>query len=296
MPTPPFRLAVVTGAHTDGLSEGGERIAAALDERGVTVEPERWDDPAVDWDAYDAVLFRSCWEYPEDPSRFRTLLDDLEASAAAVANPLAAVRWNAHKSYLLDLEAAGVAIPPTRFVPADSSVALDSLLREAGWGEAIVKPAVGAMSADVWRTNPDAAADAADRFRALVADGDVIVQQFLPEIHDGERSIVYLGGEYSHAWNSLPASDDVTTFDGIDADYEPDSRVQRRASAALAATRDALDLDPADLPYARVDYVERDGDPVVLELELIEPFLGLERGAGATARFRDTLLAYYEGR
>lgn len=290
----PSRLAIVTGHHAPDLSDDGQRLAAALADRGIESEPVMWDDPGTDWAAYDAVLFRSCWDYPDDVERFLALLDELDASGLPVCNPLAAIRWNLHKGYLLELADAGVAVPDTRLLERGSSTELGAVLAGTGWDQAIVKPAVGAFSTDVWRTSAPPDADAAARFDALLADGDVVVQAFYPEIVEGERSIVAFAGEYSHAWNSLPEPDDVTAFANHDPDYEPPVAIRRQAIDALQAARDCLGLEVADLPYARVDYVIREDRLVLFELELIEPFLGFERGSGAVERFCDAVVAYVE--
>lgn len=292
----PFDLAIVTGEYAPQLSDGGQRLAAALAERGIDSDPVLWDDPSVDWSAYDGVLVRSCWDYPDDIPRFRAMLDELDRADVPVCNPLRVIRWDLHKSYLTTLADAGVRIPPTASVDRGSDVTLEAILRDRGWDEAVVKPAVGAMSSRVWRTSASEAAASADRFADLLADQDVLVQRFVPEIETGERSIVLFGGEYSHAWNSLPADGDVTEFDGIDADYSPPDRIRAQALTAFRAACDALDVAPAEIPYARVDYVHREGDLLLMELELIEPYLGFERGENSVERFRDALVAFFEDR
>ena len=289
-------VALATAAELPSLIDDEDAFRTALEARDIAAEPVVWSDESVEWGEFDAVLVRTIWDYYRRANAFDAWLDRLDCATTTVWNSVRTLRWNSHKFYLRDLAERGVPTLQTAYLDRGAGVSLDGLMADCGWDEVVVKPAMSAGAFETKRISR-ADADAAQTwFEDLIARRDVLVQRFADEIEAGEWSLVFFDGAYSHAWNSLPASDDVTTFDGIDADYEPDSRVQRRASAALAATRDALDLDPADLPYARVDYVERDGDPVVLELELIEPFLGLERGAGATARFRDTLLAYYEGR
>ncbi|WP_052436978.1 hypothetical protein [Georgenia sp. SUBG003] len=47
---------------------------------------------------------------------------------------------------------------------------------------------------------------------------------------------------------------------------------------------------PADVTYARVDLVEVDGEPSVMELELVEPELFLGHSPDAVDRFADHLL------
>lgn len=296
MSASPFHLAVVTGSLAPELSDDGRQLVAALGARGFETEPVRWDDDTVDWSAYDAVLFRSCWDYPDDLDRFRRLLDEVEGADCPVANPMAVIRWNLHKSYLCDLADAGVEVPPTVVVERDSDRRLKGIIRGNGWQEAVLKPAIGAMSSNVRHTPIDEADEHQAHFNELVDVQDVLVQAFMPEISKGERSIVYFGGKFSHAWNSIPEPDDVTSFDGIDADYAPPPVVREQAQTVIQAVLDQFALDPSELPYARVDYVTREDTLILLELELIEPFLGLDRGTDTVTMFCDALEAYFRDR
>lgn len=291
------RLAVVTGDLAPTLSDDGQKLAAALENRGVDTEPVMWDDSGVNWKAYDGVLLRSCWEYPEDIDRFQTMLNEIDRADVPLANPLEAVRWNLHKSYMLDLEEHGVRIPPTTLVPNGSGTSLEMVLATQGWDEVVVKPSVGAMSTDVWQTTAENAEESASRFAEQVAENDVLVQKYVPEIATGERSIVFFDGRYSHSWNSR-STGDPTEFDGseIDASYEAPAEQRKQAAAALETARRLLDIDRQRLPYARVDYVPRDGELVLIELELIEPSLGLDRGVGTVERFCASILDYFESR
>lgn len=295
MSEPPSTLAIVTGRFAPTLSGGGKRVAATLADRGISCEPVLWNDPSVDWNRYAAVLLRSCWDYPEDRNRFRAMLDELERAGVPVCNPLPVLRWNLHKSYLTALDDAGVRIPPTTVLEQGTDTSLETVLRTHRWEDAIVKPAIGAMSSQVWRTAVTEAAEDERQFDDLVSHHDVVVQEFVPEITDGERSIVFFGGEYSHAWNSLPTDDDLTVFDGVDADYEPSSDIRAHAAAVVQAACDILEIHASShLPYARVDYVHRESELLLMELELIEPYLGFERGEDTIDRFCDAVELYFE--
>jgi hypothetical protein len=89
------RLAIVTGADAPDLTSDGQRLAAALEERGVSTDAARWDDPSVEWERFDAALVRSCWEYYRDLDRFERLLEELEAADITVRNSRA---WSAGTS------------------------------------------------------------------------------------------------------------------------------------------------------------------------------------------------------
>lgn len=285
------RIGIVTGEAAPELTDDGRAVAAGLEARGFQAEPVVWTDDRTDWAAYDAALVRSCWDYHTDVGRFRALLAAMEDAGVTVLNPPSVVRWNVHKSYLRDLQAAGVEIPATTWVERGSDASLEAILREQGWRDAVVKPAVGAASTDVWRASATDAAAAERRFETLVAERDVLVQAFVPEIEDGERSIVFFAGEYSHAWNSPVEPADFSSFRDADATYEPTDAVRDQAAAVLEAARETTGFEAAELPYARVDYVERGGTLLLLELELVEPYLGLERGEDAVETFCDAVSA-----
>ena len=286
-------LAVVTGAQAPELTEDGTRVAEWFEDRGVAVDAVRWDRP-VDWSAYDLALVRSCYEYPTDPARFGGTLAAMERADVTVCNPPSVLRWNMHKSYVVDLAEAGVPVPETAVVERGAETTLESELRRLELDEAIVKPAVGTGSDGVFRVRTAEADEFEDRFADLLADGDALVQAYCPDIAAGERSVAFFGGEYSHAWNSPTTPDDVTRFEGDDHGYEPPEAVVEAAAETCRAARRVLDRDDP-FPYARVDFV-RDGAGgiVVLELELIEPILDLEE-AGAVDRFCEAVRSYFEG-
>ncbi|MFQ3293610.1 MAG: glutathione synthase/RimK-type ligase-like ATP-grasp enzyme [Natrialbaceae archaeon] len=295
MSEPPSTLAIVTGRFAPNLSDGGKKVAATLADRGISSEPVMWTDQSVEWNSYDAVLLRSCWDYPEDRGRFRAMLGEIERAGIPVCNPLSVIRWNLHKSYLTALADAGVQIPPTVVLEPGTDTSLENVLRTHGWEEAVVKPAIGAMSSQVWRTAVTEVGEYESQFDDLVGHHDVVVQEFVPEITDGERSIVFFGGEYSHAWNSLPTDDDITEFDGNDADYEPSSAIRAQAATAVQAACDILEIQAGShLPYARVDYVHRESELLLMELELIEPYLGFERGEDTIDRFCDAIVSFFQ--
>jgi glutathione synthase/RimK-type ligase-like ATP-grasp enzyme len=286
-------VAVVTGDHRPELTADGRAVLAALRDRRFEATPAVWSDPDVEWATFDAALLRSCWNYHEDVDAFREWIDHLEGAGVILRNPADVVRWNVHKSYLRDLADAGVPTLETAWIEdAEVDVELEGILRDGGWDRAVVKPAVGTSSVGTWRTSIDEASDHQDRFDDLRGSGDVLVQAFAPEIRDGERSFVFFGGEFSHASNYVPAPDDFRAhpnFGGTTEPYDPPGSIVEQGRATLQQASDILGIDPTSLPYARVDGIERDGEFRLIELELIEPFLGLERADGAVDRFADAI-------
>src|SRR5437870_558952 len=78
----------------------------ALRSRGVTARMAAWKDAHENWDEPVPTVIRSTWDYIHDLEGFLAWAERA-ARAAKLWNPLAIVRWNAHKSYLADLEQRG---------------------------------------------------------------------------------------------------------------------------------------------------------------------------------------------
>jgi hypothetical protein len=268
-----------------GEPEGAadDRIAAALlAERKIEVEWPRWDDPSVEWARYRLVLPRSTWDYHHRCDEFLRWAERVDR-ATELVNPLALIRWNAHKSYLAELERAGVGVVPTELVRSDSPEELGRVLRRRGWRLAVVKPAIGADNDRLWIGNGGNGPDGERHLSELLQAGDALVQPFLPRVRElGEHSLVFFAGKFSHACAyravSLERPRQLRPYDPPVQEFEEARTiVERYASKAL---------------YARLDYLPAEGDRWLLgELELIEPelmFRGTDVGA---RRFADALEA-----
>ena len=132
----------------------------------------------------------------------------------------------------------------------------------------------------VTRDDPEAAARHARRLRA---DGLVpMVQPYLDAVErGGETGLIYLGGEFSHAFGRRV----VLPPPGVDGGLLGDERSEPRT--ATAAERQVGAAVMAHLPataYARVDLIVTSTGPVLLELEVTEPSLFLHLDDGAPAR------------
>jgi glutathione synthase/RimK-type ligase-like ATP-grasp enzyme len=193
------------------------------------------------------------------------------------------MRWNMRKTYLRDLENAGVTILPTRWLSGPSQDELRAALDAFGTDEIVVKPVVGANAQDVLRLRADAPVAAADTVVTTFRGRDCIAQPFIHEIvTEGEYSLIYFHGEYSHAILKSPKRGDfrVQEEHGGHITAAVATPGMRACGAAALA---ALDTTPL---YARVDFVRVAGDHfAVMELELIEPALYLRMDADAPGRF-----------
>ena len=267
----------------------------ALARAGVAYEWAVWDDPEVQWSRFAGVLIRTVWDYTDKIEAFR---DWVRAVAAETRlwNPGPVVAWNSHKRYLLELAERGVPVTPTTLVPSGTAVAgheiLESFDDPAGF---IVKPAesVGSLGLTRWDGDETGRAGVIDAVGELHRTGqDALVQPLLTGVMTtGETSMIFLDGTLSHAVVKVPANGDIRSQPEWGADvaaWVPTAAQRALGTAALAAAGAVLGHDVSDFAYARVDTVDTGGalgvDPVLMELELIEPDLYLAYDDGAADR------------
>ena len=250
--------------------------------RSATVRP--WG-PGTDWGAASLVVIRTTWDYSMRSAEFLDWAAAVEAKTRLV-NPARVIAWNSHKRYLGELAAAGVPTIPTVLVlqGASEKERREVLARFAG--EVVVKPAISAGSRGALRASAHAPGLEL-HLGALVDEGDALVQPFVPSIAEkGESSLVFFGGDFSHAVKKHPAPHDYRVqrvYGGHVLAHEP-SRAELEAAVA------ALGEVEGPLAYARVDLVETAAGPSVMELELIEPELFLPYARDAADRFVAALM------
>lgn len=269
-------IALATCARLPEPDPDQDLLLRALGAAGVEARLVPWDGPPVDWREHRLCLLRSTWNYYLRPAAFLDWLAGAERSTR-VLNPPPLVRWNLHKGYLLELEAAGLPVVPTALLPRGSAVELETLCAERGWSEVVIKPAVSAAS---WRTRHFRRDDrvAARRFLAqTVAELDVLVQPFEPAFaREGERALVWIDGEFTHAVTKRPR------YAGED---EAVSSASPLSPLELEFGRRVLAPYASELAYARVDVIlGADGRLLLSELELVEPSLFLAQEPAALAR------------
>jgi hypothetical protein len=266
-------VALATSAELPGLDPDSRLLLPALAASGVQATPVVWSDPAVDWEAYDAVVVRSVWDYFDRIDEFLAWVDRVGPRARRFVNPPEVVRWNAHKTYLRDLGERGVPVVDTVWIERGARATVP-------FEEAVVKPAVSGGSIGLRRARGG---------EEIAAGEDLMVQPLLGSIAtEGELSLLYAGGMLSHVVRKVPARGDIRSqpeFGSTVTAEAPTAEMLDTAGAVLAAVGDHL-------PYARVDLVRAgDGALRLIELEVIEPQLYLRWDPRSPERFASALAA-----
>jgi glutathione synthase/RimK-type ligase-like ATP-grasp enzyme len=258
----------------------------ALVEAGADVAPIVWSDP-FNAAAFDLVLPLLAWGYHKHFDRWCAVLDRLESSGARVLNPVPLLRWNSDKAYLAELYENGIPVVPTEVAESLDETSLERIRHHFGCTDVVVKPPV---SASAYLTFP---IRSGEPLPDSVRGRKMLVQPWLESITTtGEWSLVFFGGELSHAVTKVPVSGEFRVqpeYGGIIERCTPPPGAEKVARAALAAA-------PATALYARVDLVVGNcGNMQVMELELIEPAFWLAQAPEAGALFASAVIAAAEG-
>lgn len=282
------RCAFLTLADRGDFVIDDELAEAPLRDLGWEVTSIPWTREDVHWRGLDAVVVRSTWDYQRSPVRFLEALKAIAATGVPLFNSLERIRWNVHKEYLLELEEAGLPVVPTVVRPGLRAGESGEIFEALDAEEVVVKPELGAGAEGAFRVRREAWDDRADEIQSYFSGRPLLAQPFVSSVtEEGEWSLIYFNGAYSHGILKIPASGDFRTQEEFGSEIRP-----VRPSEPLRHTADRiLDfLSPAPL-YARVDLV-RAHDPDVfwlMELELIEPSLYLRTDSGAPTRFATAL-------
>lgn len=283
MPAP--RIAIATCAAYPEMKGDDELLCEALRRRGCEATSVVWDEGGTDWSSFDLCLVRSTWDYHDKYPQFIGWTRQVE-SATALRNPADTIAWNSDKTYLREMSKAGVPTVPTLWVEQGAEIDLAAALAERGWDEAVIKPVVDLGAKNLHRVRADGAQAA---LTTVLSRQQAMVQPFLPSLEaEGELSLVYIGGNFSHAVRKRPAAGDFrvqSIWGGTTAATEPSPQQEEVAERALAH------LDEPSL-YARTDLVtDLEGNPALIELELIEPNLYLSTAPSAAPRLANAVMS-----
>lgn len=246
-----------------------QHLDRAAERRGVRSETVVWDDPDVDWDRFDAVVVRSCWDYVPRRDEFLAWTRQVPT----LLNDGATIAWNTDKHYLRELEAHGVPIVPTAWSVEDESALPDA-------DEWVVKPTVSAGAADTarWR---DAGAAVEHGRRLLEAGRATMTQPYVASVDsEGETGLLFFGGRFSHAFRKgalLSGDEDPRTLPELKEDIRAREASADQVAFAAEVVEAATSLLTTAPLYARVDVVRApDGAWQLMELELTEPSFFLQ--------------------
>jgi glutathione synthase/RimK-type ligase-like ATP-grasp enzyme len=286
------QIAIITcqslGNYTTNADSEDDRLFQFLEEKGMPVSWQVWDDANVDWSRFDAVIIKSPWDYFDKIEAFYNWLDVLEKNEVKVLNPVKTLRWNADKLYFKDMESEGIKIVPTVWLEQGSKFNAQAAFSELGAEKIIVKPRVSGGAKNTFALTITEAENKTEEINKLLQQEPFLAQPFIEEIKtEGEWSFLFFNGNYSHTVLKTAKPGDFRVqhfFGGTIHTPTPPSKL-------LATAQHIVDKFAKDCLYARVDGVALNNDLVLMELELIEPFLFLSTSEGSLERYYQALMA-----
>jgi len=230
--------------------------------------------PLETFAAADAVLPLCCWDYYDDPGRFLDWIEALEAMGARLLNPPDILRWNFRKTYLLEMAAAGLHVPKTIRLPGPSRRAIAQAMEREGWRTAVLKPVSSQNGHGIRKL------DWADRARWSLdgTAGEALLQEFQEDVGAlGETTLTFIDGAFSHAVRRILKPGEWRANPQYGITYER----AELGPGVIEAAQASLGLLPTTPLYARVDGLVRPEGFMLMELELIDPYLYLEFAPGS---------------
>jgi len=117
-----------------------------------------------------------------------------------------------------------------------------------------------------------------------VGRGDVLVQEVIEEIAtEGEWSLVFIDGGYSHAMIKHPAPGDFR----VQTELGGSSQSAAAPESLIAAAERIAARIPHPWLFARIDGVSTSRGFMLMEIECIEPHLFFDAAPGSRARLAD---------
>lgn len=215
---------------------------------------------------------------------FRMVQTFADACPLVINNP-ATIRHNIDKRYLWDLEGKGVRVIPTRNVD-------DAVRERLDRGEPFVlKPIRGERGQGIVRVRTTAELSVIKG-----KEDEYLAQDYMPEIREGERSLVFLGFEYQHAVLKRPSASDPDEFrcneslGGTVRVYEP----TREELDFARLTLEAYESLGCPIHYSRIDLIETLAGPALVEAELINPSI-YANYSGKGVEFGKQIARYFDG-
>jgi glutathione synthase/RimK-type ligase-like ATP-grasp enzyme len=251
-------------------------LMGALSAAGLDPVLAAWDDETVDWSTFRVAVLRSPWNYIDRLDDFLEWAVHV-GTVSTLFNPVEVVHWNTHKGYLRELAKQGVPVVPTAWLGVGEELDLADLMADRGWTDVVAKPVVGAGSFLTDRITDPQSPGAQDFWRRLCDGREVMVQPYMSSVEGyGERSLIWIDGKFTHAIRKSPRLGDA---DEQVSDAIPIAEVERRLAQSV------IDDIPHPLLYARIDLIrDEDDQPLVAELELVEPSLFLKQSPEALDR------------
>ena len=263
---------LATAAKLPNLHEDDQLLHKALLNRGIDAQPAIWDKPDIDWANAPLTVIRSTWDYVPKRDKFVQWAFDT-SKQTCLLNPAQIVLWNTDKTYLAEFAKSNIPAVPSIWLAAGQKVSLKELMVTRCWPQLVIKPVVGASGVDTMRVTTDTLDEGQVFLENLAREQAVMIQPYFESVEtEGESSLIFIAGEFTHAIRKVPRQGDFKSqeeYGGALTLYNPTPH-------EIAIAQSIMNTLAESALYGRVDFIKDDNDvPCLSELELVEPSLYL---------------------
>lgn len=247
-------------------------LCDALIKEGFNTKIIAWDD-TEEVKKYNIGIIRSCWDYHNRKDEFISCLNQY-SKFMKLFNPLSIIKWNSDKTYLLDLSDS-LKIIKTKI--ASNIMDLTSILENFNEDYLVLKPNISASGMDTYKVksnNQDKIFEIANSI--FKANKKVLVQKYISNIEKvGERSLIVIDGECTSAYKKMPAKGNFLVHDHWGGSITETAITDNDKIIVKNILKIIYDRFKEYPLYMRIDLLYEEDEPLLLELELIEPGLNI---------------------
>lgn len=264
------RLCFLTYSQLPALAADEQPLIADAKKSDIEIIPVIWNKLS-DAENYDALIFRSPWDYHNRFAEFTIWLNALEKAKVKTFNPIDVIKYNINKNYLFDLEKKGIRICPSILVKNKNEMQLKEIMKIKRWDTVVVKPTVSATAFNTFKIHINEADSKDAVLQNLLNTKELLIQPYLHEIEAEEISLIYFHKKFSHAILKRPKQGDFR----VQKEYGGTVENYNAPADEINFGRNVLDKTDNTLLYARVDFVKSVNSFYLMELEIFEPSLYL---------------------
>jgi glutathione synthase/RimK-type ligase-like ATP-grasp enzyme len=196
-------------------------------------------------------------------NEFSKKLEILEKCKIKTVNPIETVRYGLSKKYLVDLQAKGISIPVTKMLP--SNISYEEFTQLDLRPTDIIKPANGECGHFVMHRK-HINQFIYDQYAAQC--DEILIQEFVPEIKEGEKSLIFCQGNFLFAVKKIPAPNHFKSNNTyVGAQIEPYTPTEKELIFCLYI----IECYERPLSICRLDIISTSSTIFLMELEVVDP-------------------------
>lgn len=261
-------------------------LKIALNKLNIAVDIISWEDKTVDYTKYNMIIVRSIWGYQDKLNQFYNWLDMLKNKKILVYNNINILKDNLNKYKQFSiLEDNNIPCIKTKFIfkkdiMSNLSDTVKNVIKEyfVGNEKIVLKPVVSGSGNNTYilennneelQKNIIKDNEINTKFNDIIFNDNngLMIQKFIPEIINGEYSLVYIDKVLTHAAIRYPAIFN-SNFQVLEVKIdELDKEIIQLGKQIIKINEYKESL------YMRVDIIKTNMGCKIMEVELVDPDL-----------------------